>query len=100
VNAEVLNVHTLKPIDIQSLIKSAKKTGLVVTVEQHQINGGLGGTVAEVLSENYPIPMKRMGINDIFSESARTIDQLLVHHQLTSKDIFVNAQRLIEKTRK
>jgi transketolase len=100
VNAEVLNVHTIKPMDIQSLIKSAKKTGLVVTVEQHQVNGGLGGAVAEVLSENYPIPMKRMGVNDIFSESARNIDQLLLHHQLTSNDIFVNAQRLIEKTRK
>lgn len=100
VNAEVLNVHTIKPIDIQTLIKSVKKTGLVVTVEQHQINGGLGGTVAEILSENYPTPMKRMGVKDTFSESARDINQLLLHHQLTSNDIIVNAQRLIEKTRK
>ena len=96
----MLNVHTLKPIDIPTLVKSVKKTGLVVTVEQHQINGGLGGVVAEILSEHYPVPIKRMGVKDTFSESARNIEQLLVHHQLTSDDIVVNAQRLIEKTRK
>jgi transketolase len=100
VNAEVLNVHTIKPLDIQTIIKSVKKTGKAVTVEQHQIIGGLGGAVAEVLSENYPTPLKRMGVHDTFSESARNINQLLLHHKLTSNDIVVNAQMLIEKTRK
>jgi transketolase len=100
VSAEVLNVHTLKPLDEAALVMSAKKTGRVVTVEQHQVNGGLGGAVAEVLSENYPIPVKRMGVKDIFSESARELKQLLEHHKLTADDIVDNAQKLIEKTRK
>jgi transketolase len=100
VEAEVLNVHTLKPIDNATLIKSAKKTGRVVTTEQHQISGGLGGAVAEVLGENYPTPMKIMGVQNTFGETAREQHELLVHHGLTADHIAEAAQRLIEKTRK
>jgi transketolase len=69
INAEVINNHTIKPIDKLTLASSAKKTGAVVTVEEHQINGGLGGAVAEVLAENYPVPMERIGMPDTFGES-------------------------------
>ncbi|MFC1802802.1 transketolase C-terminal domain-containing protein, partial [Thermoproteota archaeon] len=100
VSAKVLNVHTLKPLDKATLVKSAKKTGRVISAEQHQVNGGLGGAIAEVLSENYPTPVKRMGVNDVFSETARELNQLLEHHELTAADIVANAQKLIEKTRK
>jgi len=100
VNAEVLNVHTLKPLDADTLVTSARKTGLVLTTEQHQINGGLGGAVAEVLAENYPAHMKIMGVNDTFSETAREQDELMVHHGLTAEHIAEAAQKLIEKTRK
>jgi transketolase len=100
VEAEVISVHTIKPFDEVAIVKSAKKTGAVLTVEQHQVAGGLGGLVAETLSENYPTLMKRMGVDDSFSETARTYNELLVHHGLTSPDIQATAQTLIEKARK
>jgi transketolase len=100
VEAEVLNVHTLKPLDKDAIVKSAKKTGRVVSTEQHQVNGGLGGAIAETLSEHYPTPLKIMGVNDTFGETARTIEELLVHHELTADHIADAAQKLIEKTRK
>ena len=100
VDAEVISVHTIKPFDEAAVIKSARKTGAVLTVEQHQVAGGLGGLVAETLSESYPTLMKRMGVNDSFSETARTYNELLVHHKLTSADIQSAAETLIEKARK
>jgi len=99
VKAEVLNVHTLKPLDVDSLVKSARKTGRVLTTEQHQVNGGLGGAFAEVLAENYPTSMSIMGVKDTFSETAREMDELMVHHGLTAEHIAEAAQKLIEKTR-
>ena len=100
VDAEVLNVHSLKPLDKQTLIKSAKKTGRVLSTEQHQVHGGLGGAIAEVLSENYPTPMKIMGVEDTFGDTARTLQELLIHHGLTADHIAASVQELIEKTRK
>ena len=69
IDAEVINNHTIKPIDKLGIASSAKKTGAVVTVEEAQITGGLGGAVAEVLVENYPVPMERIGMGDTFGES-------------------------------
>ncbi len=69
VDIEVINVHTIKPIDEETIIRSARKTGKVITLEDHQINGGLGGTVAEVLGEKNPTKMIRMGMKDCFGES-------------------------------
>lgn len=100
VDAKVISVHTIKPFDEVAIINSAKKTGAVLTVEQHQVAGGLGGLVAETLSESYPTLMSRMGIKDSFSETARTYNELLVHHGLTAPDIKTAAQKLIEKARK
>jgi transketolase len=69
IQAVLVNCHTVKPLDDETIIKVAKKTGAVVTVEEHQIIGGLGSAVAECLSENHPVPLKRVGINDRFGES-------------------------------
>lgn len=69
INAEVINIHTIKPLDEELIIKSAKKTGKVVTAEEHSIIGGLGGAVSEALSEKAPTPVCRIGLNDIFGES-------------------------------
>ncbi|OGS33160.1 MAG: transketolase [Elusimicrobia bacterium RIFOXYC2_FULL_34_12] len=69
ISAEIINIHTIKPIDEETIIKSAKKTGKVVTAEEHQIAGGLGGAVSEVLSEHCPVPIKRVGVMDRFGES-------------------------------
>ena len=69
INAEVINIHTIKPLDEELVIASAKKTGKVVTVEEHSIIGGLGGAVCETLSEKAPTPVLRIGVNDRFGES-------------------------------
>ncbi len=69
ISARVINIHTIKPIDEEIIIKAAKETGKIVTVEEHSIIGGLGGAVSEVLSEKYPTPVKRIGMNDVYGES-------------------------------
>ena len=69
VEAMVINNHTVKPMDNETIIKAAKETGAVVTVEEHQINGGLGSVVAEVLAKNYPVPQEFIGVQDRFGES-------------------------------
>lgn len=76
IHAEVINIHTIKPIDEELVIASAKKTGRVVTVEEHNIVGGLGEAVAAVLSEKYPTPVTRIGVNDVFGHSGPAVDLL------------------------
>lgn len=71
IDCEVINCHTIKPLDKKTILNSVKKTGRVVTVEEHQIKGGLGGAVAEMLAENYPVPMERVGMPDCFGESGK-----------------------------
>jgi transketolase len=68
-DVRVIDCHTLKPLDIETILQAAKETGAIVTGESNVINGGLGSAVAEVLVENYPIPMKRIGVRDVFAES-------------------------------
>lgn len=87
ISAEVLNVHTIKPIDTQALVATAAKTGKVVTLEEHQIFGGLGSAVAEVLSQNMPIRMKIIGMPDVFGESGKP-KELLKHFGLDSDSVF------------
>ena len=94
IDAEVIHVPTIKPLDALTIIESAAKTGAIVTVEEGQINGGLGGAVAEVLSENRPTPMRRMGIKDCFGESGHPAE-LLEHFGLTSKNIIISTHELL-----
>lgn len=77
ISAEVVNIHTIKPIDTELIVKEAQKTGRVVTVEEHSVIGGLGSAVCEVLSENSPLPVKRIGVYDTFGESGPALD--LIH---------------------
>lgn len=86
VDVEVVNMHTIKPVDKEMIIRSAKKTGKVVTVEEHQIIGGLGSMVAEVLGENHPTLMKRVGVKDMFGESGE-YEELLSKYGLGEKEI-------------
>ena len=95
VGACVLNVHTIKPIDKDSIIKVARETGAIVTAEEHSIHGGLGGAVAEILAENYPVPMKIIGVNDQFGESGE-YQELLKKHGLTATNISDSAKKLLE----
>ena len=94
IQAEVINCHTIKPIDVKTIIRSAKKTNRVVTIEEHQINGGLGSAVAEVLAQNYPVPMKIIGMPDKFGESG-TGKELLDKYGLNSKHIVNEVKSLL-----
>ena len=94
VEATVINCHTIKPLDGKTIKNAAKKTGAVVTVEEHQITGGLGGAVSEYLSENYPVPIKRVGVQDTFGESG-TPDELLEKFGLTYIDIVESVKNIL-----
>ena len=87
ISARVINIHTIKPIDEELLVKAARETGRVVTVEEHSIIGGLGGAVCEVLAEQAPVPVKRLGIRDEFGESG-VAEELLHKHGLDGEGIF------------
>ena len=93
VDGEVIDCHTVKPIDQDTILMSAKKTGRVVTVEEHQITGGLGGAVAELLVEQHPVPMRRVGVRDRFGESGEP-DELLQKFGLKAKNIVAAAKEL------
>lgn len=96
ISARVLNIHTIKPIDQAAIIKAAADTGAIVTCEEHSIIGGLGSAVAEVLVENAPVPMERIGVRDTFGESG-TPNTLLVKYQLTADDIVAAAKKAISR---
>lgn len=95
VSVEVVHVPTIKPLDHETILKSAAKTGLVVTVEEAQINGGLGGALAELLGESHPVPMRRIGIKDRFGESGKP-DELLEHFGLTAKHISFVVHQMVK----
>ena len=96
ISAEVINIHTIKPIDTDAVINSAKKTGAVITCEEHSIIGGLGSAVCEVLAENYPVPVKRVGIMDLFGESGKPLE-LMKEYGLTDLNIVSAAKEVISK---
>ena len=86
IDVSVINIHTLKPIDEEIIIKAAKETGAIVTAEEHNVIGGLGSAVSEVVSENYPVPVLKVGIKDVFGESGKPAD-LLEKYGLTANEI-------------
>jgi len=94
IDAEVINCPTIKPLDAVTILLSVKKTGRVVTVEEHQIMGGLGGAIAEFLGEHHPAKMKRIGIKDRFGESGEP-NELIEHFGLTGKHIAAQAHHLL-----
>lgn len=94
ISTRVINCHTLKPLDKNTVIKAAEDCGAVVTVEEHQITGGLGGAVAEVLSENYPVPIKRVGVQDRFGESGDP-NELLEKFGLTVEAIIKGVTQVL-----
>ncbi len=96
IDAEVIHCPTIKPLDAVTILKSAAKTRRVITVEEAQITGGLGGAVAELLSEELPVVMKRIGVRDRFGESG-TPDELMKYFGLTSKNIMLAAHDIMSK---
>jgi len=96
VSAQVLNMGTIKPIDIEAIADAAIKTGAIVTAEEHSIIGGLGGAVAEVLCDVAPVPLERVGVKDIFGQSGK-VGALMEKYELTAKDIVIAAKKAIKR---
>ena len=98
IDLKVVNMHTIKPIDVQVIVNSAKETGAIVTAEEHQIIGGLGSAVAEVLGQHYPCPMEMVGVKDSFGESGSPA-QLLAHYGLKDVNIVDAVKKVIRRAR-
>lgn len=96
IEAEVINCAIIKPLDRQTILESLQKTQAVVTAEEHQVNGGLGGAIAELVGENEPVPLQRIGIMDHFGESG-TADELLEHFGLTAPHIVKAAEEVVKR---
>jgi transketolase len=96
ISARVVNIHTIKPIDIELLTACARETGAIVTAEEHNVVGGLGGAVAEVLARRCPVPMECVGIEDRFTESG-DYEQLLAKYGLSTAHVVAGAERVLRR---
>jgi transketolase len=96
ISAEVINIHTIKPLDAEAVLNSARKTRCVVTAEEHQMNGGLGDSIAQLLVRNLPLPLEMVAVNDSFGESGKP-EELLVKYHLDAPDIVAAAERAISR---
>ena len=99
ISAEIINIHTIKPLDNLAVLKSIKKTKCVVTAEEHQMNGGLGDSIAQLLSREMPMPQEYVAVNDSFGESG-TPDQLMTKYGLDTLDIISAAERVLKRKQK
>ena len=96
IDARVINIHTIKPIDRDIIAKAARETGKIVTVEEHSVIGGLGSAVGDVVLEEYPVPVVKIGINDVFGHSGAAKD-LLVEYGLTAENIVRTTKAFLSK---
>lgn len=96
INADVINLHTIKPIDRNAIITAAKKTGAIVTAEEHQIMGGMGSAVAEVLAEEFPVPVEYVGVRDQYGQSG-TPEELLKFYKVDRDAIVVAVQDVLRR---
>jgi transketolase len=96
VSARVVHLGTIKPLDVELVLKAARETGAVVTAEEHSVIGGLGGAVCEALAEGCPVPVERVGLRDEFGQSG-TADELLAHYGLTAAHLVEAAERILAR---
>ena len=96
INAEVINIHTIKPLDASAILKSVEKTNCIVTAEEHQMNGGLGDSVAQLLSRNRPTPLEMVAVNDSFGESGKP-SALMEKYGLTRSDIVKSVEKVVKR---
>jgi transketolase len=96
ITVDLINIHTIKPLDIEAVVQSARKTGAVVTAEEHQINGGMGSLIAQALAKHCPTPIEFVGVNDSFGESG-TPDQLLKKYGLESENIIDAVHQVLKR---
>ena len=92
----VINLHTIKPLDTETIIRYAKLTGAVVTIEEHQVAGGMGSAVSECLSKNFPVPMEILGVQDRFGQSGKP-KELFAEYGLTKEDIMKSVKKVIAR---
>ena len=95
ISAEVINIHTIKPLDEELVVNSAKKTGKVVTVEEHSVIGGLGSAVCDALCAKYPVPVKKLGMQDIYGESG-SASQLVEKYKLDGKGVYEDVKAFVK----
>ncbi len=99
IKAEIINIHTIKPLDSEAVLRSVRKTGCAVSAEEHQFFGGLGDAIAQMLSRNFPVPQEYVGINDSFGESG-TPEQLMKKYGLEAENIVKAAETRTSSERK
>lgn len=96
ISAEVINIHTIKPLDIEAILTSINKTGCCVTAEEHQINGGLGDAIAQAIVRHHPVPVEMVAVRDVFGESG-TPEELMKKYGLDTVDVVDAAMRVIAR---
>ena len=96
ISVDLINIHTIKPLDTEAVLASIKKTGCAVTAEEHNIIGGLGDSIAQVAAKNHPVPIEYIGTNDTFGESGKPMD-LLVKYGLDSNHIVAAAEKVLAR---
>ena len=96
INAELINIHTIQPLDVEAVLKSVSKTRCVVTAEEHQRNGGLGDSIAQVLALNNPCPIEMVAVNDVFGQSG-TPEELLKFFHLDTPDIVEAVKKVVAR---
>ena len=96
ISAEIINIHTIKPLDTNSVLQSIKKTKCVVTAEEHMLSGGLGESIAQLLSRKYPTPIEMIGVDDCFGESGAPME-LMKKYGLTANDIVIASKKAISR---
>jgi transketolase len=97
VAARVLDCHTIKPIDVPAIVDAAQQTGGIVTAEDHNIMGGLGSAVCEVVAQQHPTWVHRMGLADCFASSGRDFRRLMAHYRLDAQEIVVQSRALLRR---
>jgi transketolase len=96
ISCELINIHTVKPLDITAVLASVRKTKCAVTAEEHQCNGGLGDSIAQVLSRNFPVPLEMVAVNDSFGESGMP-DELMAKYGIDTPDIVKAVERVLKR---
>ena len=96
INAEIINIHTIKPLDASAILKSVEKTGCIVTAEEHQMNGGLGDSIAQLLARKRPTPLEMVAVNDSFGESGKP-SELMKKYGLTRTDIVKSVEKILTR---
>jgi len=96
ISTEVINIHTIKPLDEAAVLRSVQKTKCVVTAEEHQRNGGLGDTIAQLLGRKFPAPMEMVAVNDQFGESGKPAE-LMIKYGLDTSNIVGAAEQVLDR---